>query len=235
MKIIDLTIPLYNGIPAGHGHRAFEGHPLWPEAFKMEETLSYEPGGMRFHVFTIFCEPGTRFILPSFMKQYEDDPTLDTVDLNKLIHRDAVILDVPKGADEIIEAEELEAAFNRAPWQKGDALLVRTGWGDNERYLEMGSDFSDKGPHFNGPSAEKLMELLEKAESDLWLYDNCDMGGEDKKTGEFGGFTIRAGLMAVGGIVDAGEIKKERVKLIILPLKIKDAHMTPCRIVAIEE
>jgi len=201
----------------------------------MDETLSYEAANMEFHVYTIFCEPGTRFILSSFMKQYKDDPTLDTIDLNNLVLREAVILDVPKEAEECIEPEELEATFNEAPWQKGDALLVRTGWGDKGRYFELGHDYREKGPHFTDASAKKLMELLEKSGSDLWLYDNCDMGGVDKRTGEHGGFTIRAGLMAVGGLVNCGEIKKERLKLIILPLKIKGAHMTPCRVVALEE
>ncbi|MBI2288467.1 MAG: hypothetical protein HYU83_05810, partial [Chloroflexi bacterium] len=85
MKFIDLTMPLYEGMPAGYGHMAFKNHPMWPDAFDMAETRSYEPHGSVMHVYTIFCEPGTRFILPSYGKQYRYGPTLDTVDLNKLI------------------------------------------------------------------------------------------------------------------------------------------------------
>ncbi len=235
MKIIDLTMPLYEDMPAGYGHMAFKSNPLWPNAFKADETRSFDAHGSEFHVYQIFCEPGTRFILPSFMKEYRYGPTLDTVDLEKIILRETVILDVPVGAEEHVEADTLEAAFNKAPVKKGDALLVRTGWGDNERYFKMGHDFAEKGPHFSAAGCAKLMELMDKNGSDMWLYDVCDMGGRDKKTGEFYGFTIKGGQIAIGGVVDCGIISKPRVKLVIMPLEIVGCHMAPCRVVAIEE
>ena len=83
---------------SAYGHRAFKAHPAWPEPFKATETTSYELQHSEMHVYTIFCETGTRLLLPSFIKQYKDDPTLDTVGLNKLVLRDVVIIDVPKGA-----------------------------------------------------------------------------------------------------------------------------------------
>lgn len=235
MRLIDLTMSLYTGMPAEHGHRAFKTHPMWPEPFKMEETLAYEPDGMEFHVYTIFCEARTTLILSSFRKDFKSGSTLDTVNLNKLVLRDAVILDVPKGEDEIIEAEELEAAFNKAPCQKGDGLLVRTGWGNDEKYFKLGDAYRANSPHLNNASAEKLMGLMAKNESDLFLFDMCDMAGVDKRTGIRGGFAMRAEQIFVGGLVNCGEIKKERVKLVILSLKIKGAHMAPCSVVAIEE
>ncbi len=243
MKIIDLTLPLYNGMSAGYAHPAFKAHPLWPESHKTTETFSYEPGmgadalsaGMRFHVYTIFCEPGTRFIMSSFRKQFRDEATLDTVDMNKLIFRDAVIIDIPKADDEIVEADEFEAAFKKAPYQKGDALFIRTGWGDNQKYLKMGRLWSDNGPHFNAGSAERLMDIMEANGTDMWLYDLCDIAGLDKKTGKRGGFAIRSGMMAVGGVVNCGAITKPRVKLMIMPLKAKGGHMAPCSVAALEE
>ncbi|MDP3878904.1 MAG: cyclase family protein [Dehalococcoidales bacterium] len=235
MKLIDLTMPLYEGMPAGYGHMAFKNNPLWPDAFKMAETRSFDTSGSEFHVFSIFCEPGTRFILPSFMKEYRYGPTIDTVDIERIVLRDAVVLDVPTGAETDIAAEKLEEAFNKAPVKKGDALLVRTGWGNDERYLKMGHEYREKGPHYSAAAADKLMELLAKNQSDMWLYDNCDMGGTDKKTGQFYGFTIRDGLIAIGGIVNAGAITKPRVKLIISPMKSAGCHMGPARVVAVEE
>lgn len=225
MKLIDLSMPRYNGMESQYGHMGWKNHPLWPEAFKMEETRSYDADGSSMHVFTMPSPTNTRFITASFRKEFKDEATLDTVDLNKLILRDTVIIDVPKGAEGLIEPEELEAAFNKAPVQKGDALLLRTGWGDDERYFKIGHDFREKSPKYTRPAGVKLMELLEKNESDLWLYDNCDMGG----------FTIRSGMMAVGGVVNCGAITKPRVKLIIQPLKIKGAHLGPCSAVALEE
>ncbi|MBI2287943.1 MAG: cyclase family protein [Chloroflexi bacterium] len=235
MKIIDLTAPLYEGQPFQHGHMGFRAHPIWPEPFKATETRSYDPDGSRFHVYTIFCEPGTRLILAGFRKDYKDGPTLDTIDLKKIVFRDAVVIDIPKGDDEIIQADELEAAFKKAPVEKGDAILTRTGWGDNERYFKMGHLYRENGPHFNVASGNKLMELMEKNGSDMYTYDMCDMSGLDKKTLTRGGFTIRAGMIALGGLVNCNAITKPRVKLIALPLKAKGGRMAPCSVVAIEE
>ncbi|MBI2288468.1 MAG: cyclase family protein [Chloroflexi bacterium] len=235
MKIIDLTAPLYNGQPGMYGFGGCRTAPTWPEPFKATETMSYNPDGMRFNVYTIFCEPGTRFILPSFRKDYKDDVTLDTVDINKTILRDAVVIDVPKGDDEIVQADELEAAFKKAPVKKGDALIIRTGWGDNQRYFKIGRLYQENSPHFNNASAEKLMELMQKNGSDLWTYDVESMNGLDKKSLTRGGFTIRAGMVAIGGVVNCGAITKPRVKLIAAGLKAKGGHMSPCTVVAIEE
>ncbi|MBI4188012.1 MAG: cyclase family protein [Chloroflexi bacterium] len=235
MKIIDLTMPYYNGQPGMYGFEGCKAAPTWPEAFKVTETMSYEPSGMRFHVYTVMCEPGTRFILASFMKAYKNEATLDTVPLTDIILRDAVILDIPKGDDEIIQAGELEAAFKKAPVKKGDALIIRTGWGDNQRYFKMGRLFQDNSPHFNAASADKLVELLEKNGSNLWTYDVESMSGLDKKTGIRGGFSMHSGMMAVGSVVNCGAITKPRVKLIAAPLKAKGGHMGPCSAVVIED
>ena len=235
MKLINLTMPLYDGMPAGYGHVSFKTHPLWPDAFKIEETRSYDSDGMSTHVFTIPASTNTRLIMAGFRKAFKDEATLDTVDLSRLISRAAVVIDVPQGDDGLIESESVAAAVSQAPVQRGDALLMRTGWGDNQRYFKMGHDFRKKSPHYTGPAADKLMDLLEENGSDLWLYDTCDMGGIDKKTGKFAGFTIRTGMMSVGGVVNCGAITRPRVKLVILPLMVKGAHMGPCSVAAIEE
>ena len=147
-----------------------------------------------------------------------------------------VIIDLPKGEDEIVEAGELEAAFKKAPVKKGDALLIRTGWGNDDRYLTMGADYVDKGPRYRLSSADKLMDLLVKNERVIWLYDHPNMTGTDKKTGEnLRGFTIRAGLIAICGIVNANAITKPRVKLVALPIKVMGGHMGPVQVIAIED
>lgn len=236
MKLIDLAMPLYEGMPAGYGHKALKGHHLWPEVFKMEKVQTYEQG-LEMFVYTVFCQAGTRVVLPSNRPElYKLDPTrLDTIELDSLILKDAVIIDTPKGAGEIVELAEFEAALNKAPIQEGDALLLRTGWGDKESYLKLGHLYIENSPHYSQAAADKLMEFLEKNSSNVWLYDVHLMGGLDKRTGAFGGFANRAGLIPVGGLVNCGAITKPRVKVIILPMYVKNAHMAPCRVVAIEE
>ncbi|MBI2979578.1 MAG: cyclase family protein [Chloroflexi bacterium] len=237
MRLIDLTMALYEGVPNVHGHAAFKNHPIWPSPFKAELVRTYEDGA-EFYVYTMFCEPGTRFILPSYRKAYRHDVrTLETADINKLILRDAVILDVPKEAGDFVRPDDLEKAFNKAPVQRGDALLIRTGWGDDDRHLKLGLGYREKSPHFIDTACHKLMGLLARNDSEMWLYDTCEMTTPkvDPVSGRSGTFTIRAGLTAIGGIVNAGAIKKPRVKLVILPIKIKGAHMGPCNVIAVED
>ncbi|MBI2288715.1 MAG: cyclase family protein [Chloroflexi bacterium] len=235
MKIIDLTAPLFEGQPGMVGFGGCRTSPTWPQPFVATETRSWDPDGSRFHVYTIFCEPGTRFILASFRKEYRDGPTIEKIPVEKLMLRDAVVIDIPKRDDEIVQTEELEAAFKKAPVKKGDALIIRTGWGDDGRHYKIGNLYKENSPHFNVASGNKLMELMEQNGSDLWTYDMESMSGLDKKTFTRGGFTIRAGMIAIGGVINCGAITKPRVKLIILPLKAKGGHMAPCSIVALEE
>ena len=238
MKLIDLAMPLYEGMPNGHAHMSFTEHPLWPEAIKIETVRGYDKGS-EFHVFTIFCEPGTRVILPSYKPEYKNEPSrMENIDLKRLILREAVVLDVPKGEGEYIYPEEIEAAFAKAPVQRGDCLIVRTGWGDNERYLKMGQDYREKSPHYTKAGVEKLLDILESNGSDMWLYDVSEMGSlirPDGTKGAFEGFNIRAGLIAIGGAVNCGAITKPRVKLIILPMKVKSVHMAGAQVVAVED
>ncbi|MDP3879207.1 MAG: cyclase family protein [Dehalococcoidales bacterium] len=46
---------------------------------------------------------------------------------------------------------------------------------------------------------------------------------------------FRAGISFMGGLVNISSISKERVKLIILPLKIRGEYFSPARVVAIED
>ncbi|MBI2287433.1 MAG: cyclase family protein [Chloroflexi bacterium] len=212
------------------------------------EEVHMETNPYTWHVFTFFAEAGTRFILPGFRPQYrfDDVRTLETVALdNKLIERNAVIIDVPKGPGDWIRPEDLEKAVSNAPVQQGnamqdkpgDAFIIRTGWGDDERYLKLGLEFREKSPHFTDTAVDKLLELLAVNDCDMWLYDTCEMTtrGVDPVSGRPGSFGIRSGLTAVGGIVNAGAIKKPRVKLVVLPIPIRDAWMTPCRVIAMED
>ena len=234
MKLIDLSWPLYEGIPACYGHAAFKGHPLWPEAFKVEMPTP----SRGFHVYTIFSEIATRLIVAAYHEEHrKTDPTrLHNIDLKRLVNRDAVIIDVPKGVEGVVGAAELEAAFKKAPVKRGDALFFRTGWGDNERDFKMGHDYREKGPCFVHAAGEKIMELMAKNGSDMWVYDTAYMNGKGKNAGEINhSFMIRSGMIAICGAVNCGAITKPRVKLTALPLMVKDCYMGPCRVVATEE
>jgi kynurenine formamidase len=233
MRIIDMTLPLYNGVPAhAYGTSVFKDHPLFPYPFKMEAAATYEANNDEYFIYTMAPEPGTRVVLAS--GTFKDDPTLDLLDLKRLVLRETVVLDIPKKASEVITAEDLENAFKKSPVKKGDALFIRTGWGDNESYAKLGLDYKYKSPRFNDETQAKLTELLKKAQSDMFVLDTSEIS-DPEKFGPGAGWLWRKGIIIVGGLVNGGEIKTPRVKLTILPLKIRGGHSSPARVMAIEE
>ena len=164
---------------------------------------------------------------------------------------------------DVSSPDEVEAAFKKSGAQKGDALLFHTGWGDNQRYLELGDNYPLRGPWFGDDACAKVVEICKANESNIFGYDtaNCMdyMGRESwwgqsprpknwpspeakaylegmQFSGESGTLHIlNSEIMLLGGVVNLSEIGKERVKLIALPMKLKGLGGGPTRVVAVEE
>ena len=262
MKIIDLTMPIYEGMPCG---------TLWPyeRAVVIESPLTWEKHGLRLDNLTMFCEPGTRLVMPSLGASRKDEPKVDEIDLNKIILRDTVVIDVPKKANEVITLAEVEAAFQKADVHSGDAVLLRTGWGDDERYYKMGEEYVLQSPYYAKEATARLAEMMKEKGCDLFFYDTANMGlpkvhlipewvkAQPRKEGwpsaeakaYVDAYTTEkiiedwegvlpmgpARIVAIGCIVNCGAITKSRVKTTSLPLKIRGAAVTPCSVIAIEE
>lgn len=261
-KVIDLTMHIYEGMAIG---RTFPQE----QQFIIEDVFTYEKQGMRLSRFTMWQEPGTRFNLGSISAKRRDTIKLDEIDLNNYYEKETVILHIPKGPGEAIQVEEIEQAFAQADYREGDWVVIRTGWGDNERYFELGDDYAIKSPYYSDAAAKKLAEIMSANKSSVFGYDTASMGHPNKhiipkwveqnprpagwpspEAKEFvGNYTPemliedwggvmplpQAGIQILGGLVNLGSISKERVKLTILPLKIKGVGGGPCRVVAIEE
>ena len=58
MNIVDLTMSVYDVMPCG---------TLWPyeRPVTIESPLTWEKHGLRLNNLTMFCEPGTRLVMPS--------------------------------------------------------------------------------------------------------------------------------------------------------------------------
>jgi len=145
--IIDLTMHIYEGMAIG---RVFPQE----QEFIIEDVLNYDDHGLRLCRFTMWQEPGTRINLGSLAAPRRDQPKLDEIDLNDLYEKDTVILDIPKEAEESVTAEDVEEAFNKADYREGDWVIVHTGWGDNQRYFELGDDYALKSPYYSGEAAK---------------------------------------------------------------------------------
>lgn len=172
-KVVDLTMHIYEGMGIGR---------IFPEEqeFIIEDVFTYEKHGVRVSRFTMWQEPGTRLNLGSIAAPRRNEIKLDELDLSQLYERSTVILDIPKGPEEAVTAEEVEKAFSETDYREGDWVFVRTGWGDDERYFELGDDYALKSPYYSAEAAKKLAEIMSANGSKLFGYDTASAGHPKK-------------------------------------------------------
>lgn len=259
MRIIDLTMPLYEGMG-------------YSTIYPLETPFKIETIGTRWtrQIFHINGEPGTRRIMLSGAGGADGKKAT----ASNIVLQDTAIVDVGhKGPDEKVTPEDVERGFANADFREGDAVIFRTGWGDNESYRKLGQDYEWLSPTFGRDDTfKKMAEYMGPKKSKLFCYDtaNClDMKTRYKKwldikprpkpwpspeakefldkwtkdetmvnlgkPGEMLGRLSALGITAIGALVNCGDIKKKRVKLIALPLKVDGATLAPCNVIAIEE
>lgn len=168
-KIVDLTMHIYEGMGIG---RVYPNE----QEFIIEDVYKYETHGIRLSRFIMWQEPGTRLNLGSISAARRNEPKLDEIDLNDLYEKDTIILDIPKAAEEAITAKEVEEAFNKSDYRKGDWVVIHTCWGDNQRYFDLGDDYALKSPYYSYEAAQKLAEIMTRNKSTLFGYDTASAG-----------------------------------------------------------
>jgi kynurenine formamidase len=266
MRVIDLTLPLYDGM-----NYYCTGSQPWEVIFEAEITF---PKGKEYGLdlgrFTMYCEPGTRYLCVS-PKKIGD---LLKKELDRLVLKEAVLIRVPKDPREggnPITAEEIKRGIEQCPARQGDAIILHTGHGDDEKYFKLGERWETWAPHMVPESAPLLADFVKKMECPLFGYDTPNISWQctarsslyqewlmlnprpepnspqakeiAKRYVESGKFMEEfkdlLGLLratdGLGGVVNLGEIKKERFKLIIAPLKVIDWGYVPATVYAIEE
>lgn len=172
-KVVDLTMHIYEGMGIG---RVFPQE----QEFIIEDVFTYEQHGLRLSRYIMWQEPGTRLNIGSLSASRRNEPKLDEIDLNDLYEKDTIILDISKGAGEAVTAFEVEKAFEKADYRKGDWVIIHTGWGDNQRYFDLGDDYALKSPYYSGEACKKLAEIMSKNKSGLFGYDTASAGHPEK-------------------------------------------------------
>jgi len=61
-------------------------------------------------------------------------------------------------------------------YQPGDIVLIRTGWGNNQRYEQMGDDYAVRTPHFSEAGSLRLAEVMREKKSDTVAIDVAYVG-----------------------------------------------------------
>lgn len=112
----------------------------------------------------------------------------------------------------------------------GEGILFRTGWS-----MHMGNDemYRNSLPRISLELAEWLVlrkvKLIGVEAPSIAELNNI------RELGEIHRVLLEAGIVIVEGLVNLNLLIKNKVKLIALPLKIKDCDGSPCRAIAIED
>lgn len=167
-RVVNLTLPFYPFMPVGN---------VWPQdpSFRPKPVMTHEANGARVDWLAVHSESGTRL-----MTQATYDPTfakIGQLDLGTLVDMPTVVVDIPKQAGEEIGAEDIDRRVAAEPaYRDGDAILIRTGWGDDERYRRLGDAYTTTTPHFNDHGARRLAEVMRARGTRLFGIDVAYIG-----------------------------------------------------------
>ncbi|MFC1798875.1 cyclase family protein [Thermodesulfobacteriota bacterium] len=123
---------------------------------------------------TMQTETGTRIMIRAM--QDKTAPKVDELPLDTLVLRDTVVLKAYCEPEHGLTAEEIDNAFKGADFRKGDSVIISTGWGDGEKWYELGDDYARRTPCFSKEGAIRLVEIMKENESDLVGSDVSTFG-----------------------------------------------------------
>lgn len=173
MRFINLTLPLYPFMPVGNVW-------AWDSPFQKQDITTVEDNGIGFYHMSFHSETGTRLMLRACYDSQA--PMIDELDYAALVNRETVVIDIPKRDFEEIVPEDIDRTLAVDPqYLEGDAVMIRTGWGDGERYKVLGDDYCVRSPHFSVTGAERLIEVMEAKGSELFLIDVAYIGNTGEK------------------------------------------------------
>ncbi len=159
------------------------------------------------------------------------DPTAMTIDqlpLARCLDVPALCLWIPRGADEAIDADDLQRACDAAGIvpQPREALLVGTGW---DRHWDS-ADYVTHPPYFTAAAIDWVLD-----------HDFSLLGGDtpryDSPSNPQNFFPkfFRHDILLLAPLVNLDQVRKPRGRLTALPLKIVGACASPVRALWMEE
>ncbi len=121
--------------------------------------------------FLLGTETGTCLTLPAQFTEHRKTRRLHEIPPEALVLRETAVVDLPADAGSEIGAAQVEHAFAGAPLRHGDAILLRTGWGDRGLERRGGATYLLDGPVLTLDGAEAAVRRLRALGSDLLLTD----------------------------------------------------------------
>ena len=167
MKLYELTMPL-----------DWEWMP--DEVFTLATHFllppQYHPGkGM-----SLGNENGTSLTLPAQFADFRKSTRVHEIPVERTTLRETAIANLPKRTKEEITPQDVAAALAGSDFRSGDALLIRTGWGDKVEQYRGSDRYMLETPHFSTEAAAHLAQRLQAQSSDLLLVDTAFVSLPDK-------------------------------------------------------
>ncbi|MFC2021616.1 cyclase family protein [Chloroflexota bacterium] len=218
MKLVDLSYEFYPGLYLGK----------YPEADVEIRTLrAVEKDGVNMMRISFGNHVGTHIDGPRHI--ITEAETLDELPL-ELFYGTAVVLDLPRGANEAIGQEDLLSA--RPAIKGGDIVLLRTGW--DAKFPSQ--DYHHHHPYLSEDGATFLVDKNVR----LVGIDatSVDLPSPLRKEG-FRHTSLRILLQnripVIHGLRNLKSVAGKRVTLMALPIRFRGADSAPARVVALAD
>jgi arylformamidase len=220
-ELVDLTGGIYNGM----WHMA----PPYPSVEVKDIPLA---GNFNIVDYSVYAQEVSMPVqastyLETAAHMYPEREKIDEVPLRDLF-LSAVVLHLPRGAEELITAGDIEQALAATgeTVRPGDALLLATGW--DSHWDEP--DFMTRSPHFRYSAVEWVVQHG----CSLLGSDAANWSDLNEKPSFFPMF-FQSRTLLLAPLVNLTKVPAGRVHLIVLPLRIRGACASPCRAIAVLE
>lgn len=208
MKVLDLTLTYEEGMRG--------------VAFEPARTKAAD--GWNAKTLHLYSHAGTHMDAPFHFEVNEQ--TIDDFEVNRFIC-DAWVIPIdayPKQKIKLVDLGRFAGLI-----KQGDGIILKTGWAkfvDDNKYREELPGIHESLAHW---LVEKKINML--AVEPPSIADVMDME-EVTKIHEI---LLGGDIIIVEGLTNLETLSKEKVRLVALPLKIKDGDGAPARVIAIEE
>jgi arylformamidase len=211
MRIVDLSQHYENGMPVFPG---LPGPSFAPIA-KVEDD------GYAMSEYHLLNHIGTHVDAPAH--QIAGGDTLDQIGLERLV-TDAVTIDVASRVPGPLTTEDLE--FHLGKIRVGDIVFL---YSDNAK--NWGTDAYWTG--WSYPDAQAAAALIDRGISAIG-FDGPSADPVDSQTFDLHRIWLGAGRMIIENATNLDQLP-ERVRVVVAPLKVRDANGAPARIFALLE
>lgn len=167
MSYIDLTMPV-----------DWEWMP--DEVFPTATQLVVGPPGDPLKGFTLGNETATCLLLPAQFAEFRKAARIDSIDITSLVLRPTRVIDVPCAPGAAITADLLGPVLGGFETASGEAVLIRTGWGDSFSERRGSAGYTLESPYLTEDGAEFLGEAMRRWQTDLLLLDTALVSRPDK-------------------------------------------------------